>query len=52
MVLGYAFFAGNVMNVMGRGNSALAPLWSLAVEEHFYLIWPFMVLAFNRNASS
>lgn len=23
----------------------LAPLWSLAVEEHFYLIWPLVVLA-------
>jgi peptidoglycan/LPS O-acetylase OafA/YrhL len=49
-VLGYTFFAGNVMNVMGQGNSVLSPLWSLAVEEHFYLIWPFLVLAFNRKS--
>jgi peptidoglycan/LPS O-acetylase OafA/YrhL len=49
-VLGYTFFAGNVMNVMGQGSSVLSPLWSLAVEEHFYLIWPFMVLAFNRKS--
>ena len=24
-------------------------LWSLAVEEHFYLFWPFLVLAFSGN---
>jgi peptidoglycan/LPS O-acetylase OafA/YrhL len=48
-VLGYTFFAGNLMNVLGRGISVLAPLWSLAVEEHFYLVWPFIVLTFNRK---
>lgn len=26
-------------------NRVLAPLWSLAVEEHFYLIWPLVILA-------
>jgi peptidoglycan/LPS O-acetylase OafA/YrhL len=26
-----------------------APLWSLAVEEHFYLIWPAAVRAFTRR---
>lgn len=23
----------------------LSPLWSLAIEEHFYLVWPFVVIA-------
>jgi peptidoglycan/LPS O-acetylase OafA/YrhL len=30
--------------------SGPAHLWSLAVEEHFYLFWPFLVLALSRQA--
>jgi len=25
-------------------------LWSLAVEEHFYIFWPMLLLAFNKHA--
>jgi peptidoglycan/LPS O-acetylase OafA/YrhL len=50
MVLGYGFFSGNIVNVIGWGHSALAPLWSLAIEEHFYLVWPFLVLTFPRRS--
>jgi peptidoglycan/LPS O-acetylase OafA/YrhL len=28
----------------------LGHFWSLAVEEQFYLVWPFVVLAFGRRA--
>lgn len=38
----YAFFGGNVA-VIVLGNPAVGPLsviWSLAVEEHFYFVWP------------
>jgi peptidoglycan/LPS O-acetylase OafA/YrhL len=32
----------------GLGNSGLGPLWSLAVEEHFYFLFPFLFLLMNR----
>jgi peptidoglycan/LPS O-acetylase OafA/YrhL len=48
-LLGYTLFAGNLMNFTKYGRSILAPLWSLAVEEHFYLFWPVLILLFNRR---
>jgi peptidoglycan/LPS O-acetylase OafA/YrhL len=34
-------------NVVGQGRSAMSHLWSLAVEEQFYLFWPITVIAFG-----
>jgi len=48
-ILGYTFFAGNVMNLTRYGRLVLDPLWSLAVEEHFYLLWPLAVLFLNKR---
>lgn len=41
----YAFFATNIGQSLGEsGNPGFGVLWSLAVEEQFYLVWPLVVL--------
>jgi peptidoglycan/LPS O-acetylase OafA/YrhL len=40
-----------VISAKGVGSfGVLDHFWSLAVEEHFYLIWPAVVFALNRKA--
>lgn len=41
----YVFFGANIAQSFGKSHiEALSPLWSLSVEEQFYLIWPLVVL--------
>jgi peptidoglycan/LPS O-acetylase OafA/YrhL len=41
----FAFFGANIASAIGQsGYTALSPLWSLAVEEQFYCLWPVAVL--------
>jgi peptidoglycan/LPS O-acetylase OafA/YrhL len=47
--LGAMFYFTNLMNGAVSGN--MAHLWSLAVEEHFYLIWPIIASFFLFKAS-
>jgi len=39
----YWLFLTNWTHYFGLGGGALPHFWSLAVEEQFYLIWPFVV---------
>jgi peptidoglycan/LPS O-acetylase OafA/YrhL len=42
-VLLSACYAGNFFWCLARPAPELAHTWSLAVEEHFYLLWPFLL---------
>lgn len=47
--LGYLLFAGNILQMTGYSLAILAPLWSLAIEEHFYFLWPLAVKELRRE---
>jgi len=42
-------YAGNFQMALEGGGSILDHFWSLAIEEQFYLIWPFIVLSLTRK---
>ncbi|HKT34524.1 MAG TPA: acyltransferase [Nitrospira sp.] len=46
----YAFYLGNIhIAIYGWQPLAIMILWSLAIEEQFYLIWPFIVRMCNAR---
>jgi peptidoglycan/LPS O-acetylase OafA/YrhL len=47
----YTFFSGNWYLVFARPNLAgsLGILWSINIEEQFYLLWPLMIKGYNRR---
>ena len=49
--LAYLFFGANIIqSVHTMPVTELTVLWSLAVEEHFYLLWPFAVRYLQRRS--
>lgn len=41
----YVFYLSNVgMGLFGHYHGVIGHFWSLAVEEHFYLLWPLVIL--------
>jgi len=46
----YAFYVGNIhIAINGWQPLAVMILWSLAIEEQFYLVWPFLVRMYNAR---
>jgi len=48
-LLGYVLFLGDYVNITSYSSGLLICLWSLAIEEHFYMIWPFTVRYLTRK---
>jgi peptidoglycan/LPS O-acetylase OafA/YrhL len=49
----YWLYVSNFRSVLVHhaGNGWLGFFWSLAVEEHFYLLWPAVIYRFSRQAA-
>jgi len=49
-VLWYFLYGSNIYSfIHQKWDGALGPFWSLAVEEQFYLLWPFLILLIPFN---
>lgn len=46
-----AAYLSNFFFAVNTAHSPMEHTWSLAVEEHFYLVWPFAVYALSVTAS-
>jgi peptidoglycan/LPS O-acetylase OafA/YrhL len=47
--LAYFFSFGDVLAYIRTTFEPLRPLWSLAIEEHFYMFWPFAIRLLSRR---
>jgi peptidoglycan/LPS O-acetylase OafA/YrhL len=49
-IAGYALFLGNwVCAVCGHPVSVCAPMWTVSIEEQFYLLWPLLMKVLSRR---
>lgn len=45
----YLFFMPNVALYSGYFITGCTQAWSVGVEEQFYILWPFLILVFNKS---
>jgi peptidoglycan/LPS O-acetylase OafA/YrhL len=45
----WLYYATYLQNVVFNGVFPMQYTWSLAVEEHFYLVWPLLIAALTRQ---
>ncbi len=49
-LVGYLLFVGNWINaVFGHPFSVCGPLWTVSIEEQFYLVWPVLMKGLGRQ---
>ncbi|PYV12594.1 MAG: hypothetical protein DMG23_00610 [Acidobacteria bacterium] len=48
-ILAFLLFAGNWAIAFGRPSIIIGPLWSVSVEEQFYLLWPLVLRMASRR---
>lgn len=45
------FFANNTMRYTGAINQYFSHLWTISIEEQFYIFWPFILFYFLTNSN-
>jgi peptidoglycan/LPS O-acetylase OafA/YrhL len=48
-IAGMSFFVANWFRLSGQLGPLVAPLWSISVEEQFYIIWPPVIRAGGKR---